>query len=669
MSDRSTSRGFGLISRAGRVERRPRPWVGVEDLEERRLLATFVVNSNADLPAIAPGPILPFMPLTLRQAIVNANATTAADTILFNLPTGATTIHPLTALPTVTGPTTIDGTSQPGYAGSPNVTLDGTGTLLPDPLTGNTDGLRFEGGSSTLRGVIIGGFDGLTGAGVSIAGPGGNVIAGNWIGTDVTGSLPRANFEGLVIDGSSNNRIGGTTAADRNVISASGLDGVRFASGGDTGNVVSGNYIGTNAAGDAPLTNGLSGVSVEAGPVSDLLIGGTAAGAGNVISGNGLNGVTITDVSGVRVAGNRIGTNAAGTAAIPNGFTGVNVTGGASDVVIGGATAAARNVISGNGGDGVLIDATGTGNTVQGNHVGTNAVGTAPIPNLGNGVSVATGGVLVGGSTAAAGNLISGNDQNGILLTGDANRVEFNRIGTTADATAALANDGDGVRIAGADNVIGTTTSGNTIAYNGNVGVVVEFDPAFVRNAIRGDNIYLNGGLGIDLGDDGVTMNDPQDPDEGPNEFQNFPVLASITLSGGAATIKGTLNSTPNSTFAVDLFVSQIWDTTTYGEGQKYLGSTTVTTDAAGNGSFTATLPGVPSGWNYFAATATDAAGNTSEFSYDPTPGAPADDATPAKAATSHARGPFGNRKLAALFDHAAAGDWVEKLQGLLARL
>jgi hypothetical protein len=143
-------------------------------------------------------------------------------------------------------------------------------------------------------------------------------------------------------------------------------------------------------------------------------------------------------------------------------------------------------------------------------------------------------------------------------------------------------------------------------------------DTSAIQNSIRGDNIYYNGKLGIDLGNDGVTLNDPEDADVGPNLLQNFPVLTSVTLSGNTATISGTLNSTPLSTFAIDFFASQIWDTTHYGEGQKYLGSISVTTDAAGNASFTATMPGVPSGFNYFAATATDSNGNTSEFAYDP---------------------------------------------------
>ena len=165
--------------------------------------------------------------------------------------------------------------------------------------------------------------------------------------------------------------------------------------------------------------------------------------------------------------------------------------------------------------------------------------------------------------------------------------------------------DSTGIRVTGNGNVIGRNSNAAImIAYNGQTGVVVAFNDADVRNVIRGNNIYLNGSPGIDLGDDGVTTNDPQDPDAGPNNFQNFPVLTSITLSGGTATISGTPNSAPNSTVAIDLFVTHIWDTTTCGEAQKYLGSTTVTTDASGIGSFTATPGGVPAGWNYFAARA-----------------------------------------------------------------
>jgi hypothetical protein len=612
--------------------------VPLETLEERRLLATFTVTSNGDVPLFPLG-------LTLREAITMANAMPGADTIDFNI-AGTPTIHPITALPAVTGPTTIDGTTQPGSApGAPVVVIEGTGTL-PD-ITGNADGLRLQGGSTTVRGLIVGGFSGtplIDGVGIRVFGDA-NVLAGNWVGTDATGAADDGNLEGIVLEAATHTRIGGTTLADRNVISANFLDGVRF-HGAGTGNVVSGNYVGVTAAGDAALANNLSGIDVQpsaaAPETTDLLIGGTAAGARNVISGNAVHGVEITDVSGVRIAGNYIGTDATGAAPVPNGANGISVEGAAGATTIGGTTASARNVISGNNGDGVQFTSTGAGNLVQGNYIGTDATGANPIidadaltGNHGNGVSVLAGpGVTIGGATAAAGNVISANQQNGIQLAGDGSSVQFNLIGTDAandDAATNLGNVQDGIFIDGSDNQIGTSTSGNTIAYNLRTGVGVAPSTLDLRNAIRGDNIYLNGALGIDLGEDGVTPNDPQDPDVGPNDFQNYPVLTSVSLSGSTATISGTLNSTPNSTFVLDFFVSQIWDTTTFGEGQKYLGSTTVTTDAAGNASFTATVPGVPSGWRYFAATATDSVGNTSEFSYDPTPGEPAASAASVK--------------------------------------
>jgi hypothetical protein len=535
--------------RSARISRNRNQVVQLESLEERRLLATFDVTSIGDLPVLG----------TLRGAILGANALPGADTITFHI-TGTPTIHPNTALPPVTGPTTIDGTTQPGWtAGAPVVFIEGTLTP-PDLISGSTDGLRLTGGASTLRGLIIGGFSGLGAAGVRVSGNN-NVVAGNWIGTDTTGTTDDGNLEGIVVEAATNTRIGGSTLADRNVISANFLDGLRF-NGTGSGNVVAGNYIGVTAAGNAALANQLSGINVQplAGPeTTDLLIGGTVATARNVISGNNLDGIMVGDVSGVRI---------------------------------------------------------------QGNYIGTDATGAAAIANNANGVNVVSGAVLIGGSTAGAGNVISANDGNGVQLGSSGSSVQYNFIGLAADGTAALGNAGDGIFIDGSDNSIGTPTTGNSIAYNDGTGITVALSPLDVRNAIRGDNIFLNGGLGIDLGGDGVTMNDPQDPDVGPNNFQNFPVLTSVTLSGSTATISGTLNSAPLSQFVIDFFASQIWDTTTYGEGQKYLGSTTVTTDAAGNATFTATVSGVPSGFNFFAATATDASGNTSEFSYDPTPGA-----------------------------------------------
>ena len=200
--------------------------------------------------------------------------------------------------------------------------------------------------------------------------------------------------DGIGVDSRATNTvIGGTTTDARNVISGNGWCGVELV-GGVTGAVIEGNYIGTNAAGTAALGNFTDGVRV--GAASDVTVGGTAPGAGNVISGNGTGhdccgvtgaGVGLIGVSAIAVEGNLIGTDASGTYAIPNTSGGVQFFQDVSNTVIGGTTAAARNVISGNGGDGVGVgDGLGSGNMILGNYIGTNAAGTAAVPNNGDGI-------------------------------------------------------------------------------------------------------------------------------------------------------------------------------------------------------------------------------------------------------------------------------------------
>jgi hypothetical protein len=156
----------------------------------------------------------------------------------------------------------------------------------------------------------------------------------------------------------------------------------------------------------------------------------------------------------------------------------------------------------------------------------------------------------------------------------------------------------------------------NVIANNGhsaapgNSGVIVVGGQG---NVIRGNSIYGNAFLGIDLGDDGVTLNNSQGH-SGANRFQNFPVLTGVATAGGNATVQGTLSSTPNTTFVLDFFASAAFGLGGFGQGQTYLGSVTVTTDAGGNASFSFTAALVP-GQSVITATATDPAGNTSEFS------------------------------------------------------
>ncbi len=187
-------------------------------------------------------------------------------------------------------------------------------------------------------------------------------MAGNLIGTDITGTVAIANGnDGVEIDaGARGNTIGGTTPGAGNVISGNAGGGVEIAGGGGTsGNVVTGNLIGTDIAGTAAIANGDDGVEIDFGRTANT-IGGTTPGAGNVISGNAFDGVEIdrTGTSGNIVAGNFIGTDITGTVAIGNGSDGVVVV-LASGNTIGGTTTGARNVISGNAHDGVEIHGAG----------------------------------------------------------------------------------------------------------------------------------------------------------------------------------------------------------------------------------------------------------------------------------------------------------------------
>ncbi|HET8674715.1 MAG TPA: HYR domain-containing protein [Blastocatellia bacterium] len=213
---------------------------------------------------------------------------------------------------------------------------------------------------------------------------------------------------------------------------------------------------------------------------------------------------------------------------------------------------------------------------------------------------------------------------NGIVLSGNGNIIEGNFIGTNSDFSAP-GNFLNGILITGtaSNNIIGGTFSGagNTIFFNGRDGIFIE-SPAATANAIRRNLIFSNGGLGIDLGPDGVTPNDAGDADTGANRLQNFPELISAASSGGSTTIQGSLSSTPNTTFTVEFFSGVVCNAAPpndFGEGQTFLGSVTITTDATGNRDFTGanaiTLPAFAPAGQFVTATATDPAGNSSEFS------------------------------------------------------
>jgi hypothetical protein len=187
--------------------------------------------------------------------------------------------------------------------------------------------------------------------------------------------------------------------------------------------------------------------------------------------------------------------------------------------------------------------------------------------------------------------------------------VTGNFIGLNAQGSAPLGNGVNGVYVAQGTNVaIGGTApgAGNVIAFNGSAGVVTVGS----RTSILSNSIYGNAGLGIDRGDNGVSLNVPCDS---ANE-QNFPVVTRAVSGAGTTTIEGILNSRPSQSYRIEFFANAACDSSGYGQGRNYLGSTMVTTDAGCNGSFSATFPIGLSSTNRITATATSA-GNTSEFS------------------------------------------------------
>jgi hypothetical protein len=481
-----------LTGKRGHQRRRPaafRPYL--EMLEQRDVPSTFTVTNTGDNGGANPAPGAGTG--TLRQAIVDANShpndSSGPDVIAFNIPgSGVHTISPLQQLPLITDPVVIDGYTQPGA--SPNTLPTGDNATLLIELEGSQitmpfiPGLELGSSNCTLRGLVINRFPGTqVGDGSS-----GDVIEGNFIGTDPTGTIALGGAAGIAAfpNLTTGLTIGGTTPQARNVISGTDL-GVDLETAPNT--VVEGNFIGTDHTGTAPLGNSTRGVLMGGRET----IGGTVPGAANVISANGI-GVEIIGSTQAVVEGNFIGTDPTGTKAV------------------------------GNIHEGILID----------------------------------------------------------------NGASSNLIGQTVNG------------------------AGNRIAFNGGAGVAVTGSTS-IGNSIRGNAIFANGGLGIDLGDDGVTPNSPGGPHTGPNDLQNFPVLAEAQSDGHSTNIQGLLNSTPNSGFLLDFYASP-----PDGSSQTYVGSQAVLTDNNGNTLFNIMLPtAVPNGWLLTATattTATSPYGDTSEF-------------------------------------------------------
>ncbi len=503
------------------------------------------------------------------------------------------------------------GTNQAGTAALGNSRY---GVWIDYSATGNTIGGAVVGAGNVISGN--------TSYGVYLT-AGSNTVAGNVIGLNAAGTAAIANSHGVFISNVSNNTIGGTTAAARNVISGNISDGIAITGSSAAGNLIQGNYIGTNLSGSSAIANGSMGVRITGGAAGNT-VGGSVAGAGNVISGNANSGVYV-DASNTTVQGNLIGTNAAGTAAIGNGSLG-SATGGVfiasgTGSVIGGTTAAERNVLSGNGGAGIWIEGTTGSHTIQGNYIGVDVTGDVALGNNRWGVVLNAGtitNIQIGGTAAGAGNVISGSTggAGGIFIANASGTViEGNRIGIGANNTNALGTvqaigisvnqNATNTRIGGS-----TAAAGNIIARNGSIGGVAVWSNASGTN-IQRNQIFGNGGLGIDLGANGATANDGALTAGQGNQLMDSPVISNANLVGNDLTLSGFVGSAAGQSLFANSRV-EFYKITA--NASVYLGA--LNTDANGNYSGTLDVTGL--GLNQsdsITATATDSNGNTSEFS------------------------------------------------------
>jgi hypothetical protein len=489
------------------------------------------------------------------------------------------------------------------------------------------------GGSTAGAGNVVSG-NGVVGIYLNGPAGSSNVVQGNLVGLNAAGTAAVGNLNGIyLVNGVSSTTVGGTNAAARNVISGNLDYGIFVSDAGTTNNVIEGNYIGADVSGSRALGNGSAtyggiGIGIWS-QANGNFVGGPTPGAGNLISGQITYGVAVGGADDNVIAGNLLGTDATGTLALAND-TGVAVFGGATGTLVGGTAAGSANVISGNATYGLFIsDAGTTSNSVAGNLIGTDLSGKHALANGFAGAAIfgSAANNLFGGSAAGAGNVISGNGTYGVFLSDAgtaANRVQGNLIGTDVTGAAPLGNGGEtsyGANVelqqGASGNFIGDIAAGagNVIAFSASGPGVLLYDAGTTNNAIRGNAIYGNSALGIDLAGDGVTLNH-RGVVAGPDDLQNYPLLLSAVVQGGNTTVYGKLNGLPGMTYQVDLYRNPGADASGHGQGQFYTGTVSVQTDAAGNGAFAVALNGDLTG-QYLSATAVAPGGDTSEFSAD----------------------------------------------------
>lgn len=629
---------------------------------------TIMVDDSSDVSDGDFGPAR----LSLREAIELANLFPDTNTITFG--GGVFHISPTAALPQITAPVHMDAL---GIGCSPSVFLDGTGAGAGvDGLVLRGGNSRVEGlsiGRFSGAGILVvsagnqiscnqigvkGGVAEPNGVGVRIGvsasgtrvglpsrkntisgntaqgilidaggGPTTTLVQGNVIGMDATGvvAIPNGGAGVEVINDSAGTFIGADTSAAvdpavRNYISGNAGPGIIIRGG--SGIAVATNAIGL-AVGVTTLASNTIGIQVldsdgcRIGTNGD---GVSDADEGNFISSGSAAGISISGPGGNHwIAGNIIGLDGTTTVGLSGGGTiGISVD-NSPGVLIGTNNDGTndfmeRNAISGWGDTGIRVTGPlSTSVKISGNRIGTNLSATAAVPNGNNGIRLGSVGVdtMIGGPGGANANVIAGNGSHGILVAAAAQPgfIVNNFIGTDPAGTLDLGNGGAGIRIDASDWLIGLP--GNTIANNGQDGIQVAAAASLVT--ITENAIHSNDGLGIDLADDGVTANDANDSDTGSNELQNYPTFDAI--APGATDVTGTLQSAALGTFTVEVFRDSAADPSGHGEGRTLIGSTSVTTNAGGSAIFTVTLPSTAVAGEYYAATATDSNGNTSEFS------------------------------------------------------
>jgi hypothetical protein len=607
-----------------------------------------------------------------QQALVRGVLSTP-NTINFNIPSAQGPIYNISlssALPAITSRVILNGYSQPGASRNTNgpgltdnavlnVEIDGTNA------GSGANGLVITAGGSTIQGLVIANFgtqsSGTGGNGIVLKTAGSNLVAGNFIGTNSAGTAGTsiAGDDVLIESGSSGNTVGGLATGARNVLVNNNAGGSSLGASvdveGTSGNLVVGNFLGTDATGTKSLAGGTDsmGILIAAGATNNT-VGGITAAARNLISGNKGTGIQIgtsNDVSatsGNVVAGNYVGTDVTGLLPLGNG-SGSNPTGDGVDLIgalsinntIGGSVAAAGNLIAGNAYDGIYLDSANN-DTLEFNLIGADAAKNFTNASVGNTeygieldnaaqITVAknlvvnnrTGGIgLFWAQTAhdlISNNEIILNDGNGILFCscGDGGSAIYgNLIGTDSSGTVNLGNKGDGIDIGTANNTIGGLAAGlaNVIAFNTKAGVGLEQLNTDTGNTLSANSIYSNQTLGIDLGGSGIPLkNNAAGSQVGPNHLLNYPVLTSASASSVSTTITGSLMGPAGQTFTIQFFANTAGDPSSYGQGQTYVGFTTVKTDTSGNANFAFVTPSNIGG-QLLSATATDPGGDTSEF-------------------------------------------------------